>query len=262
VLDLGLEWTESGTPVGPAIRAAHGLPESGGAGPDGLVRAGTALLLAPGYRDNEKLLIRPAGLAGPDDPAFGLVEGIVGPHGTGDLRALRALLGEEIDALASAGAPDGSPHYPAQDPSRAVPDLLAEAADALGLGADAAALYLMLLALPDPTDRNCVRWTGWKPARAKKARAELAASGLVVEAKRSRAGRTLFLPCGWLERGAPGLPLETWKEGLYPVAGSTRALPHLPVPALFAAAWARVRGGDAPAFEELDTRTPRKGRRR
>ncbi|MEU1693489.1 hypothetical protein [Streptomyces hirsutus] len=262
VLDLGLNWTESGGSIGPAVRAAHGLPESGGAGADGLVRAGTALLLAPGHGSNEKLLIRPAGLAGPDDPAFGLVEGTVGRHGTGDLLALRALLGEETDALASAGAPDGFPHHPAQDPTRAVPDLVAEAVDTLGLSADAAALYLMLLALPDPTDRNCVRWTEWKPARVKKARAELAATDLVVEAKRSRAGRTLFLPCGWLERGAPGLPLETWKERLYPVAGSTRTLPHLPVSALFAAAWARVRGGDAPAFEELDTRAPRKGRRR
>ncbi|MFD5692138.1 hypothetical protein [Streptomyces rubiginosohelvolus] len=262
VLDLGLDWTESGTSLGTAIRAAHALPESGGAEADGLVRAGTALLLAPGYGDSEKLLIRPAGLEGSDDPVFGLVEGTVGPHRTGDLLALRALLGEETDALASAGAPDGSAHHPAQDPTRTVPDLVAEAAAALALSEDAAALYLMLLALPDPTDRNCVRWTEWKPARIKKARAELAATDLVVEAKRSRAGRTLFLPCGWLERGAPGLPLETWKEGLYPVAGSARTLPHLPVPALYAAAWARVRGGDAPAFEELNTRATRKGRRR
>ncbi|WP_327708055.1 hypothetical protein OG912_03140 [Streptomyces sp. NBC_00464] len=262
VLDLGLEWTESGDSIGPAVRAAHGLPESGGADADGLVRVGTALLLAPGYGNNEKLLIRPAGLAGPDDPAFGLVEGTVGQHANAYVLALRALLDEETEALVSAGAPDGSPHHPAQDPARAVPDLVAEAADTLGLSEDAAVLYLMLLALPDPTDRNCVRWTEWKPARVKKARAELAATDLVVEAKRSRAGRTLFLPCGWLERGAPGLPLETWKEGLYPVAGSTRTLPHIPVPALFAAAWARVRGGDAPGFEELDTRAPRKGRRR
>ncbi|MBK3558581.1 hypothetical protein JHN55_19025 [Streptomyces sp. MBT56] len=262
VLDLGLDWTESGTSLGTAIRAAHALPESGGAEADGLVRAGTALLLAPGYGDSEKLLIRPAGLEGPDDPVFGLVEGTVGPHRTGDLLALRALLGEETDALASSGAPDGSAHHPAQNPTRTVPDLVAEAAAALTLSEDAAALYLMLLALPDPTDRNCVRWTEWKPARIKKARAELAATDLVVEAKRSRAGRTLFLPCGWLERGAPGLPLETWKEGLYPVAGSARTLPHLPVPALYAAAWAQVRGGDAPAFEELSTRATRKGRRR
>ncbi|MFJ4878548.1 hypothetical protein ACIP93_25550 [Streptomyces sp. NPDC088745] len=262
VLELGLDWTESGTSVGLAIRAAHGLPETGGAAADGLVRAGTALLLAPGHGDNERLLIRPAGLTGPDDPAFGLVEGTVSPHRTDDLFALRALLSEETDALVAAGAPDGSPHHPAQDPARTVPGTVSEAADALGLSADAAALYLMLLALPDPTDRNCVRWTGWKPARVKKARAELAATDLVVEAKRSRAGRSLFLPCGWLERGAPGLPLETWKEGLYPVAGSARTIPHLSVPALYAAAWARVRGGDAPAFEELDTRAPRKGRRR
>ncbi|WNI21490.1 hypothetical protein [Streptomyces sp. ITFR-16] len=262
VLDLGLDWTESGHSIGPVIRAAHGLPESGGAGPDGLVRAGSALLLAPGHGTSEKVLIRPAGLTGPEDPAFGLVEGTVAPHSTGDLLALSALLSEETDALVTAGAPDGSPQYPAQDPARAVPDLVAEAAGTLGLGADAAVLYLMLLALPDPTDRNCVRWTEWKPARVKKARAELAATGPVVEAKRSRAGRTLFLPCGWLERGAPGLPLETWKERLYPVAGSTRTLPHLPVPALFAAAWDRVRGGDAPGFEELDTRATRKGRRR
>ncbi|MEU5327223.1 hypothetical protein [Streptomyces parvus] len=262
VLDLGLDWTDSGLSLGTAIRAAHGLPESGGAEADGMVRAGSALLLAPGYGDSERLLIRPAGLAGPDDPAFGLVEGTVSEHRTGDFLALRALLGPEADALASAGAPDGSAHHPAQDPTRAVPDLVAEAADALALSADATALYLMLLTLPDPTDRNCVRWTEWKPARIKKARAELAATDLVVEAKRSRAGRTLFLPCGWLERGAPGLPLETWKEGLYPVAGSARTLPRLPVPALYAAAWDRVRGGDAPAFEELNTRATRKGRRR
>ncbi|MFD4024536.1 hypothetical protein ACFWRV_13570 [Streptomyces sp. NPDC058576] len=261
-LDLGLVWTESGSSLGAAVRAAHGLPESGGAEADGLVRVGSAMLLAPGYGDSEKLLIRPAGLDGPDDPAFGLVEGTVAAQRTGDLRALRALLSQESDRVTEAGTPDGSAPHPAQDPTRAAPDLVAEAADALGLSADAAALYLMLLALPDPTDRNCVRWTEWKPARIKKARAELAATDLVVEAKRSRAGRTLFLPCGWLERGAPGLPLETWKESLYPVAGSARTLPHLPVPALFAAAWARARGGDAPAFEELDTRTTRKGRRR
>ncbi|MFD9289244.1 hypothetical protein ACFWBV_13325 [Streptomyces sp. NPDC060030] len=262
VLDLGLDWTEAGTSIGPVVRAAHQLPESGGAGPDGLVRAGAALLLAAGHGSNEKLLIRPAGLDGPEDPAFGLVEGTVAQYRVGELRALRSLLGKEIDAVVSAGAPDGGPHHPVQDPTRAVPDLVAEAAAALGLSADATALYLMLLALPDPTDRNCTRWTEWKPARMKKARAELAATDLVVEAKRSRAGRTLFLPCGWLERGAPGLPLETWKERLYPVAGSTRTLPEVPVHELFATAWARARGGDAPAFEELDTRAPRKGRRR
>ncbi|MFE4451121.1 hypothetical protein [Streptomyces sp. NPDC056796] len=261
VLDLGLDWTEAGGSIGPVVRAAHQLPETGGAGPDGLVRAGAALLLVPGH-GHEKLLIRPAALEGPDDPVFGLVEGTVARYRVGELRALRALLSGETDALFSAGAPDGTPHRSAQDPAHSVPDLVDEAAAALGLSADAAALYLMLLALPDPTDRNCARWTGWKPARMKRARVELAATDRVVEARRSRAGRTLFLPCGWLERAAPGLPLETWKERLYPVDGSARTLPDTPVPELFAAAWARARGGDAPAFEELHTRAPRKGRRR
>ncbi|MBC7272235.1 MAG: hypothetical protein H5T76_26595, partial [Streptomyces sp.] len=131
-----------------------------------------------------------------------------------------------------------------------------------GLGEDAAALYLQLLALPDPTDRNCARWTGWRPARMKKARAELAATGLVVEAKRARAGRTLFLPCGWLDLKAPALPVEVWKQDLYPVSGHSRAVPLTPVPELFTRAWDRVRAGDAPAYEELTTRATRKGRRR
>ena len=104
--------------------------------------------------------------------------------------------------------PPASTARPGPDPLGAR-NLVAEAAEAHGLGADAAALYLMLLALPDPTDRNCARWTGWKPARLKAARAELAATDLVVEAKRARAGRTLFLPGGWLELQGPHLPLET-----------------------------------------------------
>ncbi|MFJ4846524.1 hypothetical protein [Streptomyces sp. NPDC088733] len=143
-----------------------------------------------------------------------------------------------------------------------MPDLVAEVAAAHGLGEDAAVLYLQLLALPDPTDRNCARWTGWKPARTKKARTELAASGLVVEARRPRAGRTLFLPCGWRDLKAPALPVETWKERLYPVRDHVRTVPLVPVPELFTAAWERVRDGDAPAFEELTTRATRKGRRR
>jgi hypothetical protein len=118
-----------------------------------------------------------------------------------------------------------------------------------------------LLALPDPTDRNCVRWTGWKPARTKKARVELAATRLVVEAKRPRAARTLFLPGGWLDLKSPALPVETWKESLYPVRAQARAVPLVPVPELFTRAWDRVRAGDAPAYEQLTTRTTRKGRR-
>ncbi len=142
-----------------------------------------------------------------------------------------------------------------------MPELVTEVAKAHELGEDAAVLYLQLLALPDPTDRNVARWTGWKPARLKKARAELLASGLVMEAKRARAGRTLFLPGGWQEAKAPGLPVETWKAAFYDLPTHHDVLPRFAVPELFARAWQRVTDGDAPGFEELRTGKRRKARR-
>ncbi|MER6911700.1 DNA-binding protein [Streptomyces sp. NPDC000594] len=151
-----------------------------------------------------------------------------------------------------------------QDPGRSVPDLVIEAAKEYGLGEDAATLYLMLLALPDPTDRSTARWTGWKPARLKAARAELAATDLVVQATRTRAGRSLFLPGGWAEQPAPRVPLERWKLPLFDVVHGEHAplgviVPTEPVADLYRRAWQRVLDGDAPRFEELKVR---RGRRR
>jgi hypothetical protein len=151
-----------------------------------------------------------------------------------------------------------------QDPGRSVPDLVTEAAKEYGLGEDAATLYLMLLAMPDPTDRMTARWTGWKPARLKAARAELAATDLVVGATRTRAGRSLFLPGGWAEQPAPRVPLERWKLPLFDIVDGDRAsfgviVPTEPVADLYRRAWQRVREGDAPRFEELKVR---RGRRR
>ncbi|MGW2742281.1 hypothetical protein [Streptomyces sp. NPDC001450] len=262
LLDLDVEWTEKGGSTAVELRKAYGLPATGGADAHGLTRVGEAIVLRPWYRDTETVLVRPAALAGPDDTVFGLLEGLVGGARGHGLRMLRTLLGDDLARAVEAGVGTEGPSGYAQDPTVTVPALVTEAAAAHGLGEDAAALYLMLLALPDPTDRNCARWTGWKPARTKKARAELAATDLVVEAKRPRAGRTLFLPCGWRELKSPALPVEIWKEGLYPVLDHRRALPLLPVPELFARAWDRVRAGDAPAYEELTTRAPRRGRRR
>jgi hypothetical protein len=262
LLDLDLAWTEKGSSAAVELRKAYGMPAAGGADAHGLTRVGEALVLRPWYGDTEAVLVRTGALAEADDPVFGLVEGIVGPARGDGMRALRTMLGEDLArALAAGSDPEGPTGY-AQDPNVCVPGLVAEVARTHGLGEDAAALYLQLLALPDPTDRNCVRWTGWKPARMKKARAELAATGLVVEAKRSRAGRTLFLPGGWLDLKSPALPVEIWKQGLYPVHEHSRAVPLMPVPELFTRAWDRVRAGDAPAYEELTTRATRKGRRR
>ncbi|WP_416959054.1 DNA-binding protein [Streptomyces sp. Agncl-13] len=151
-----------------------------------------------------------------------------------------------------------------QDPGRSVPDLVAEVAKEHGLGDDAATLYLMLLAMPDPTDRLTARWTGWKPARLKAARAGLTATDLVVEATRTRAGRSLFLPGGWAEQSAPRVPLEQWKLPLFDTVDGARTffgviVPTEPVADLYRRAWQRVQEGDAPRFEELKVR---RGRRR
>ncbi|WP_426368447.1 DNA-binding protein [Streptomyces sp. E-08] len=172
--------------------------------------------------------------------------------------------------LADPGAPvagetDDEGMWWPQDPSRSVPELVAEVAGTHGLGADAATLYLMLLAMPDPTDRNTARWTGWKPARLKAARAELAEGELVVSAVRTRAGRSLFLPGAWAEQSSPLLPVEQWKLPMYGVVTGSRPslgalVPIEPAAELFARAWRRILDGDVPRFEELKVRRTRRRR--
>ncbi|MFJ9788874.1 DNA-binding protein [Streptomyces globosus] len=165
----------------------------------------------------------------------------------------------------AAGGADAEGVWWPQDPGRSVPELVAAVQEACGLGADAAVLYLMLLAMPDPTDRNTVRWTGWKPARMKAARAELGATDLVVTASRTRAGRTLFLPGGWVEPAAPWTPLEQWKAPMYGLLADRVPLlgvlvPTEPAADLYRWAWQRVTDGDVPRFAELELW--RRGRRR
>jgi hypothetical protein len=255
VLDLDVEYAD-GKPTAPRLREAAGLAESGGADADGIVRIDDRLLLTPWYNGAEFTYVRPAGFTGADDPWFDRLIGLRGGSSNG-LTALRRILDPAFERLLAADGPAGLP----QDPTHVVPELVAEVAHTHGIGTDAAALYLQLLALPDPTDRQVARWTGWKPARLKKARTELAGTDLVVEAKRERAGRTLFLPGGWNALKTPQLPVETWKDGLYDRPYGTAVVPENPVPDLFRRAWQRVRDGDAPGFEQLVTRTTRKGRR-
>ncbi|WP_369182673.1 hypothetical protein [Streptomyces sp. Y1] len=273
LLDLQLVNTAKNGPMGAVMRARFGLPAEGGADPDGLVRCGPALVLSPYHEAYEQVWLRPAGLTGPDDPLLDLITGLRNGSWYGDDQgALVAVLNGEArrlaeSAVASVTAVTADPATAEgraawlQNPQLSAPALVAEAARTHGLGADAATLYLQLLALPDPTDRNVARWTGWKPARLKRARAELAATGLVLEAKRPRAGRSLFLPCGWQEAKAPALPVETWKAALYELPTHKPVLPRLPVPDLFARAWQRTVDGDTPGYEELRTGTRRKARR-
>ncbi|HET9516956.1 MAG TPA: hypothetical protein VFO77_04440, partial [Actinoplanes sp.] len=213
-----------------------------------------------GGGDWPRVRLRPALLSGWDDPALPAARTL----GAGaSVAAVRLLLDGTIAATVAVGPqlPDGA-QGALQDPSRSRPELVAEAAGKLSISADAATVYLQLLALPDPTDRNVARWTGWKPARLKAARAELAGTDLVVEAKRPRAGRSLFLPGGWLALASPHLPLELWKKPMMLLDDDGEWLlgvivPAVAVPELFEQAWTRVADGDGPRFEELVT-----GRRR
>lgn len=142
-----------------------------------------------------------------------------------------------------------------QDPAASVPDLVAEVARTQRLGADAARLYLQLLAHHAPAKKSVLRWNGWTPRTYEAAAAALVERRLVVAGKRARAGRDHFLPGPWLER-RKDLPLERWKIPLYGGHEERNAvrfplgviLPLEPWHALFARAWRRVSDGDAPRF--------------
>ena len=201
-----------------------------------------------------RLVARP-GLVGPADrDLFVAVAELTGARDV--LRMLDRLADDRLTALCGVPAPEGvDPAAYHQDPTVSVPALVAQVATRFDLTEDAAALYLQLLALPDPTDANVARWTGWKPARLRQARAALAETDLVLTAKRARAGRSLFLPGGWSALPAPHLPLESWKSPMFDhTAGRPGVIvPPEPVADLFARAWQRVLDGDAPAYEELRT---------
>ncbi|MFG3259370.1 hypothetical protein [Streptomyces sp. NPDC048172] len=201
------------------------------------------------------LRVDPALLKGADDPLLDSLDTYLDsalpsqwlptPAGLPALADLRLLLDDGFAALGthlaaeSAAAAQGWEQHPA----RSVPHLVTECAERHGLDEDAAALYLMLLALPDPTDRNVKEWTGWKPARFKAACAALDGTGLVIRTSRPRAGRTLFLRGHWQETKAPRLPFESAKRALLPLTAEHRstahmaAVPSCPVPELFERAW-------------------------
>ncbi|OSP28997.1 hypothetical protein B7767_39980, partial [Streptomyces sp. 13-12-16] len=212
--------------------------------------------------DVRHLRVDPAALKGPDDPLLDAVDAYLdsvlpsqwlpSPSGLPAVADLRLLLSDDFAALGrhlTTGTE--RPAGWEQHPERSVPHLVEECARAYGLSRDAASLHLMLLALPDPTDRNVRTWTGWKPGRFKEAEAELAASGRVLRAVRPRAGRSLFLPGAWQDRKPPRLPVEVSKLGLLPLAREHRSTSHLaavpsaPLSTLFTRAWegARTRRG-------------------
>ncbi|MEU7554333.1 DNA-binding protein [Streptomyces sp. NPDC044571] len=247
----------------PDFRKAAGTPTETG---EGYERYGAVVMAI--HDDRPKPALRTAlldstgsdpylaALRGPDQQPSGVETALRAAH---DPR-FAALLADP--GAPATGAVDKDGTWWPQDPGRSVPDLVAEVSRTHGLGADAATVYLTLLAMPDPTDRNVARWTGWKPARLKAARAELAATDLVVSASRTRAGRSLFLPGGWAEMASPTVPVEQWKLPMYSLApGGSPVLgvlvPGEPAADLYRRAWQRVGEGDVPRFEELKVKRTR-----
>ncbi len=152
------------------------------------------------------------------------------------------------------------------DPLVSAPELVATAADTLGVSEDAARYYLQLLAWPDPTDKNIRRWNTWKKAGIVRAGDELVAAGKVVEGKRPRSGRSYFLPGGWAEKVHKSdgqLPIEVWKLPAFSIEQTGHngefepqlgiAVAPLPPTEWFATCWERSQGDDAPQFAELET---------
>ncbi|BFU45470.1 hypothetical protein [Krasilnikovia sp. MM14-A1004] len=203
--------------------------------------AGPALVDGDGVSDWVTHHLAPAGLDGGDDPALGFIDDETAT-------ALRTLLSDWIDQVVA--TPDGAVGAP-HDPRVSAPHLVDEVCDRYGLDAEAAAYYLQVLALPDPTDKAVQAWNGWKPAQLRRAREALLAADLLVAAKRERAGRGAFLPGGWQPAKPPRMPLETWKQPLYADAGGWQLVTR-PLPQLFAAAWARIVAGDVPRYRDLE----------
>ncbi|WP_439678373.1 hypothetical protein [Embleya sp. MST-111070] len=196
---------------------------------------------------------RPARLG--DDARSQILRRLGSSRVTG-VAAVDRIRGAYFDAIAERVASDALPpgRYEA-NPAASAPDLVARVAEELGLDADAATLYLQLLVLEAPTDAHTRRWNQWSPARHRKARAALAGTDLVVQDKRTRAGRTLFLPGAWVGAATGELPLmEAWKAQLLGVeltpgghVITSRSTVERTLPDLFAHAWSLVRSGQGPA---------------
>ncbi|MFB4301768.1 hypothetical protein [Actinomadura sp. NTSP31] len=221
---------------------------SGGSPAEDPLAYDDGLLIVEGRKPLAPVVLRPAALA---DPAVrARFERLCADHGLDDLLRRVDAAGLRADAVermvARAAATPVPPGGYEANPLLGVPDLVAEAAAEIGTSEDAAVLYLQLLTLVRPTDRNVRKWNGWTAARHKAAQAELVDRALVQQDKRPRAGRTAFVPGEWSTLKAPELPVETAKLETHlatevrgkSVGGPfTRLLPPRPLHEMFATAW-------------------------
>lgn len=175
-------------------------------------------------------------------------------------QAIRALteghLDDLITSLSDTHDHAGTPF----DPCVSAPDVVAEVAQKLDVPEDSARYFLQILALIKPSDANIRVWNGWRKKNIDQAAAPLVDKGLLIEAKRAGAGRSRFLPGGWLEKDPESMPLEVWKVPHYLLWQAPKSRPIIkgcpPVQSLdrlFAEVWERYKSGDIPGYEELKT---------
>ena len=207
-----------------------------------------------GDRSRPELYFRPA-FYGDDDRSRTLRAARSGSRYDPDLELVEWLRGPVcariVERLQNSTLPSGSYET---NPALSAPEVLGQVVAALGIDEDAAALYLQLLTLRAPGDRTIRTWNGWQTARHHKAAAVLVERGLVVEDKRPRAGRGLFLPGEWIHAAKPYHPMEAWKADLLGVLPSYNGrldspppLPTRTLPELFAHAWSLVEEGRGPS---------------
>ncbi len=184
------------------------------------------------------------------------------------LQSIRVLLEGHLDSLIADLKTKYTITGSQWDPEISVPELVQQVMQHHALSTNAARYFLQLLALAHPTDANIRAWNGWKKKDIDTASAELLDKGLIVEAKRSGAGRSRFLPGGWLPGSTNNKPMEVWKAPHYLLWQADKVQPAIegcpvlvPAQRLFEEVWERYTSGDVPGYEELKTTRYRSRRR-
>jgi len=157
---------------------------------------------------------------------------------------------ELVQRVAKSPVPEGA--YEA-NPLLSAKATVAELREALGESEEAAALYLQMLALPNPTKKHILLFNGWKPGQYDAAASALVKKKLLIEGKRERAGRDVFLPGGW-EKKSQGLSMETYKLATMDTVSFDAPTVSVALHTLYARAFARWSSGDRPGFEDVTKR--------
>jgi hypothetical protein len=262
-LVLPIEWVQWPGHL-EALRAMGARPWSAprGASVQGSpLEVGPFLAVASSPGDTVRLFLRPA-MLGQTSPAALLP--MLSADGLALVQSAIFLLSRDAEEIVkrAQGSPLPSGEWEA-NPAQSAPGLVDAATLELGVAAEAAQLFLQLLALPAPTKVQVLKWNGWSSSGWTRAAKALVDSGLVTTGQRARSGRDLFLAGPWSELSAPDLPVETWKLSLYGAELRTdgsvrkpldRLVPLRPLHQLFADAWRRWSSGERPGFEEIPGR--------